>query len=180
MFDDRKHDLVQTSRRDASATVLIDGLSRLEDLENALLREGRNEEDGEIGERRHTLPDGAFVGFDRRGGLIFDQVPFVDADDQPLLVFPDDGENIEVLTFDAPRGVEHEQTNVRVFYRADRTDDGVILEVLVHLALFADARRVDEVKVEAELVVPCVDGVAGGARDVGHDVAFLSDEGIDE
>ncbi len=39
---------------------------------------------------------------------------------------------------------------------------------------------VDQIEVEAELVVTVVDGIARGASDVGHDVPLLADKGIDQ
>ena len=51
-FDDGKHDLVELGGRDTGATSLVDTLHLLQDLEDTLLRQRRDEDDREVREGR--------------------------------------------------------------------------------------------------------------------------------
>ena len=62
----------------------------------------------------------------------------------------------------------------------DGAHHGVELQVLRHLVLAAYTGGIDEIEVKAKLVKPCVDTVAGGAGNLGDDVAVFADEGIDD
>lgn len=99
---------------------------------------------------------------------------------RPFFVALDEGEDIDVLRFDATGGVDHEDADVGGFDGSDGTYYGVVFDVLVDFVLFAYAGCVDEIEVEAELVVARVDAVASGSGNVGDDVALLADEGVDD
>ena len=77
-------------------------------------------------------------------------------------------------------GVEHQDADVGVLDGAYRAHHRVELQILHLLALLAHARRIDQVEVHAVFVVARVDGVARGARYVGHDVALLAQKGVGE
>lgn len=179
-FDDGKHDLVELRGGDALAATLVDLLDFLEDLEDTLLRQGRDEDDGEVGEGSQTLADSVLKGLDDGIALVLDEVPLIHADDEPLAILLDEREDVEVLALDTAGGVEHKDTDVGVLDSADGANDRVVLEIFVDLATLADTSRIDEVEVHAELRVVRVDRVARGACYVGDDVALLTDEGIDE
>ena len=89
-------------------------------------------------------------------------------------------EDVHVLCLNAACGVNHEDADVAVLNGTDGAHDAVELQVFGHLVLTPYACRVDQVEVEAELVVAGVDGVARGTGNVGHDVTLLADKGIDE
>ena len=63
-LDDGQHDLVELGRTDACLPIEVDLLGRFEHAENALLGEGRGEDDGEIYEGRHAAAYGGFEGVD--------------------------------------------------------------------------------------------------------------------
>ena len=179
-FDDGEHDLVELRGGDALAATLVDLLDFLEDLEDTLLRQGRDEDDGEVGEGSQTLADSVLEGLDDGIALVLDEVPLIHADDEPLAILLDEREDVEVLALDTAGGVEHKDTDVGVLDSADGANDRVVLEVFVDLATLADTSGIDEVEVHTELRVVRVDRVARGACYVGDDVALLTDEGIDE
>ena len=179
-LDDGKHDLVELRGGDALAATLVDLLDFLEDLEDTLLRQSRDEDDGEVGEGSESLTDRILKGLDDGIALVLDEVPLIHADDEPLAILLDEREDIEVLALNTAGGVEHEDADVGVLNSADGANDRVVLEVFVDLAALADSSGIDEVEVHAELRVVRVDRVARGACYVGDDVALLTDEGIDE
>ena len=55
----------------------------------------------------------------------------------------------------------------------------VELEVFRHLILAADASRVNQIEVKAELIKTSVDAIAGGTGYLSHNVAILAYEGVD-
>lgn len=79
-----------------------------------------------------------------------------------------------------PRVRHHEDADVAVLDGADGSHHAIELQVLAHLVFASDACRIDEVEVEAKLVVARVDAVAGGSCYLGDDVAILADEGVDD
>ena len=179
-LDDGKHDFVELRGGDALAATLVDLLDFLEDLEDTLLRQGRDEDDGEVGEGSQTLADSVLKGLDDGIALVLDEVPLIHADDEPLAILLDEREDIKVLALNTAGGIEHKDTDVGVLDSADGANDRVVLEIFVDLATFADTSRIDEVEVHAELRVVRVDRVARGTSHVGDDVALLTDESIDE
>ena len=179
-FDDGEHDLVELRGGDALAATLVDLLDFLEDLEDTLLRQGRDEDDGEVGEGSQTLADSVLKGLDDGIALVLDEVPLIHADDEPLAILLDEREDVEVLALNTAGGVEHKDADVGILDSADGANDRVVLEIFVDLATLADTSRIDEVEVHAELRVVRVDRVARGTSNVRDDVALLTDEGIDE
>ena len=160
--------------------MLIDFLGALQHAEDALLGEGGGKDDREVGERGETLADGVLHVLHGFRALVGSDVPLVDDHHKAFLVLVDEGEYVEVLPLDAAGGIEHEDADVGILDGADGAHDGVELKVFADLVLLADAGGIDKVEVEAELVVAGVDAVAGGAGDVGDDVALLADEGVDD
>ena len=162
------------------AAVVVDADGRFEHFEDALLCECRTEDDGEVGEGGEAFADGVFEVADGGFGFVLDEVPFVDAHHEAFLVALDEREDAYVLGLDAACGVDHEDADVGGFDGAYGADDGIVFDIFLHLVFLAYACGVDEVEVEAELVVARVDGVACGAGDVGDYVAVLADEGVDD
>ena len=145
-----------------------------------LLGGGGAKDDIEVGPWCHALADGCLKGFDGLIGFLLHEIPLVDKDHKAFLVALDNLEDIHILRLDAALCVDKEDADIAVFNSADRTHDGVKLEVFTYLVLAANASCVNEVEVEAELVITRINGVARGAGDVGDDVALLSDEGVGE
>ncbi len=143
-----------------------------------LLGERRREDDGEIRKGGYALADGTLVSLDVRIRLALNEIPLVDAHHKPFLVLLYQRVDVEVLRLDAARGVYHQDTHVGVLNGAYRPYHRVVFEVLVHLRLLADTRRVHKVEILAELVVAGVDAVARGARNIRHDSALLADKSV--
>ena len=160
--------------------MLVDLGCGLQDLEDALLGEGRRENDVEVGEGSHALADSVLEVLNSGIALVLHEVPFVDDHDEPFLVALNELVDVEVLRLDASSSVEHEDADIRVLDSADAAHDTVKLKVLADLRLAADTRGVDEQEVEAELLVVRIDAVARSAGDIGDDVALLADEGVGE
>ena len=97
-----------------------------------------------------------------------------------LVVLLNELEDIHILSLDASCGVNHQDADIRVLDGTDRAHHTVELEVFRHLVLTTDAGSIDEIEVEAELVVFGVDAVSGSAGNIGYDVAVFADEGIDD
>ena len=165
---------------DHPAAVLIDLDRGLEHFEDPLLCEGRGEENREVGKGGEFTTYGLLEMLLSRHRLILHEIPFIYADHEPLPVALYETEDIGVLALDAARRVDHEDADVAGLNGADGTDHAVILDILVDLLLLADTRGVDEIEIEAELVVAVIYGVARSAGDIGDDVALLPNEGIDE
>ena len=130
--------VVELRRRDAPVAVVVHALHRFKHLEDALLRHRGNKQNGEIGERSQPFTDCIRVRIDDFLVLFFNQIPFVHADHQTLAVLLDEREDVQVLALDAPLRIQHEDADVGILDRADGTDDGIIFQILVHLALLAD------------------------------------------
>ena len=111
--------------------------------------------------------------------LVVDKIPLVHHHHKALLVALYQREDVHILCLDAARGVDHQHAHVGGLDGADGADHRIVLDVLVHLVLLAYARRVDKVEVEAVFGVARVDAVAGGARDIGHNMALGADESVD-
>ena len=112
--------------------------------------------------------------------LILYQVPLVDNNHQRLVVLLDELEDVHILCLDASCGVNHQDTDVTVLDGTDGAHHAVELKVLCHLILTTDTCGVDQIEVEAELVVFGINRVAGSTGNISHDVAILTDEGIDD
>lgn len=177
-LDGREHHFVEFRGGYDALAVLVHLDGCIENFVYALLGNGRGENDGEIGKWRKPVADGILECLDGGRRFVFYQVPFVDAYDQPFAVPLDEREYIEVLPFDAARGVYHEYAHIGVFYGSDGAYDRIVFELFRYFALFAYACGVDQIEVETELVVPGVYGVARSACNVGDDIALLADEGI--
>ena len=151
---------------------------RLNNLENTLFGKCAREDNGEVRKRRNALTDSCFVRLDIRIRLALDKVPFIDTNDQTLLVLLDQRVDIEVLCLNTARRVNHQDTNIAVLDRTNRTNDRVVLQVFRHFRFLSYTGRIDQVKILAELIVPRIDTVSRRARDIRHDRTLFADERI--
>ena len=105
--------------------------------------------------------------------VLFHQIPFVHHDDAGLARLVGHTGHLGVLLSDTFGGVDHDQAHVRPVDGHSCPEDTVFLNILFDFGLFPHTGGVD--KDEAALIVgkAGVDGVAGGARHVGHDDPFL-------
>ena len=85
------------------------------------------------------------------------QVPLVDAYHQAFPVALDKAEYVGILTLNAPCGINHKDADVAGLYRTNRANHAIVFDILVDFLLFPDARRVDEIEIEAEFIVAMVD-----------------------
>ncbi len=180
ILDDRKHHLVQLGRRDTLGAILVNLLGGLQHLQDTLFRQSGDKQDREVGKRSQTLADSGRVRVDHLLALIFDQVPLIHTNHQSLLILLHQREDIHILALDTPRSVQHQHADIRVLDGADRTDHRVILQVLIHLPLLTDTRRIHQIEVQAEFIIFRVDGITGRACDIGNDMTILANKSIDK
>ena len=89
-------------------------------------------------------PVGLGPQFPRPVGLVVDQVPFVEADDQrPALALDEVGER-QILLFEGNRRVEQKHDDLGEAHRAQRVGDGELLHLLDHLGAPPQPRGVEE------------------------------------
>ena len=118
-------------------TVFVDFDGGVDNLVNSLFGDSGSKDDREVGERSKLVTDSVFEVLDGVGAFVFDEVPLVDAYDEPFVVFVDKREDVGVLTFDATSCVNHEDADVGIFDCSDATNHGVVFDVFVHLVFLA-------------------------------------------
>ena len=158
----------------------VDLLGHFEHTEDALFGKGGGKDNREVCERSHAAANGILKMRDGFFRLVLNEVPLVHHHHEALVVALDDLHDVEVLAFDAARGVDEQDADVGVLDSAYRAHHGVELEVFGHLVLAAYAGGVDQEEVEAELVVARENTVARGAGNIGDDVPVLTDECVDQ
>ena len=121
---------------------VVDLEREVEDLVGALAGEGAREEERDVAQRAALLHLALEVA--RGVGLLVDEVPFVDHDDQALLHVRGLAEHLGVLRLEAALGVHEEHGHVAALDRALRAQHGVELDVLLHAGLLAQPGRIDQ------------------------------------
>ena len=88
--------------------------------------------------------------------------------------------DLGVLFGNALGRVDHDDADVRALDRQQRTHDREFLDLLVHLALLADAGGVDEGELAVRIVHIGVNAVARRTGDVGDDNALLTQHAVEQ
>ena len=113
--------------------------------------------------------------------LVFlNEVPLVDHHHDSPIAVQHVPEDVLILLLESLCGIDQQQTDVTLVNRLDRANRAVEFEVVVHLFAFPQASRVHNFKIETERIEARVHTVTRGARDVGHDVALLTEQGVDQ
>jgi hypothetical protein len=68
------------------------------------------------------------------GSVLFHQIPFVDEDDQAFPFFFDPRDDIEFLALKSFLGIDEKKADICSFDAPDRSQVGIILQILLHLA----------------------------------------------
>lgn len=178
--DGLKHDGVKLGGGDGAFAVVVHFNGGLEHLEDALFCQGRGEDNGKIDKRGEAVTYRRLEMPDCILGFVLDEVPFVDAYHESFLVALDEGKDVGVLSLDSTGGVNHQDAHVGCLDGTYRAYHRVILYILVDLVFLADSGGVNKIEVKTELVVSCVDAVAGRSGDVGDDVPVLADECVNQ
>ena len=152
-----KHISVELRSGYDASPVVIYLYSCLQHLIYSLLCYRGSEEDREISERREPLSYRVFKILLGCYRLVGDEVPFVDADHQTLLVFLNQAENISVLAFYSTCCIDHKDTDVACLNRPDRANHAIIFDIFVYLLLFSYAGSVYKVEIKSEFVVSVID-----------------------
>ena len=88
-------------------------------------------------------------------------------------------EDIHVLRLNATGSIEHEDTYIGVLDGTDTTHHGIEFQVFIDFVLTADTCGIYQIEIKAELIIASVDTVTGSTRNLGHDMAFLTNKGVD-
>ena len=129
---------------------------------------GADRDDRREVEERHVVADPLDVLVEGPVGLVLDEVPLVDRDDEALALLDDVARDVGVLRGQALDGVDDEDGDVRARQRVERAQRRVALggRPAGDLAAAPDAGGVDEDDLAATPRQPRVDRVAGRARDL--------------
>ena len=151
-------------------TRLLGCVDHRPDLLDAAASEGRDAQ--VLGPGSHdaqTAVDGLHAGLAL--AVVVEQVPLVEQHNDGTAALDGKTHDLLVLFGNAHGGVDDEQRHVGAVDGAQAADHRVVLDILVHGALLADARGVDHAVVLAVALHDGVDGVARRAGNVGHDRA---------
>ena len=157
-------------------------IAGLEDLADALAGLGADRHDRREVEERHLVADPLDVLVEGPVGLLGDEVPLVDRDDEALALLDDVARDVGVLRGQALDGVDDEDGDVRARQRVQRADRRVALgrRARRDLAAPPDPGRVDQHDLAAAPGQPRVDRVAGRARDLRHDRPVLAEQRVEQ
>lgn len=112
--------------------------------------------------------------------VVVEQIPLVEQHHDGAAALDGQAHDLLVLLGDAYGGVDDEQRHVGAVDGTQAADHGVVLDVLVHGALLANARGVDHAVVLAVALDHGVDGIARGAGNVRHDGAVGSQDAVEQ
>ena len=143
-----------------------------------MLGQCRSKDNGKIHKGGQPVADGILEGLHHRHTLLLNQVPLVDHHHQSLGILLYQREDIQVLALNAAGGIEHQDADISPLNGTDRANDGVVLQILIHLILLTNTGRIYQIEVKAELIVTRIDGVARSTCNVGHDMTILTNQGI--
>jgi hypothetical protein len=116
----------------------------------------------------------------RGAGVLGALVPLADHQHHRLALLVGEGGHLGVLLRDALRGVEQQQRDVAAIEALERGDHRELLQAQRDGALTPDARGVDEQVLLAVAHHQRVHRVARGAGHVGHEVAVLAEDAVDQ
>ena len=105
-------DAVQLAGRDPLAALAPDVDRQLEHPADALAGLGADRDDRREVEERHLVADPVDVLVERPVGLLLDEVPLVDRDDEALALLDDVARDVGVLRRQALDGVDDEHRDV--------------------------------------------------------------------
>ncbi len=176
-FDHFRHKFIEFGRFDAARTVFIHFNGFFDGLKNPLFVVYRDEQDRNVVEWRKFVLDGCLV-VAGRVGFLRDQVPFIHQNDDALVAFLSQAQDVEVLRFQTAFRIQHHQANVGFFHGTNSTHHGVEFQVFFHFGFFADTGGIDQDKFLAEFVVRGVNRVAGGTCNGCYDVSLFPQQGI--
>src|SRR4030042_3383932 len=106
--------------------------------------------------------------------ILLHQVPFVDEDNDALVVASDQGKNIDILSLTSCLRINHEQADIGIFNGPYGTHYRIKLNVFAYLTLFADTGGIHQEKVVTEFIVSCIYGVACRSGHRRYNMPFLS------
>ncbi len=115
-----------------------------------------------------------------RVGVLFDQVPLIDDDDDALFLLLDVSGDVQILRGEGLGGVDHHEDHIGSVDGAHRPYHAVVLDAGFHATATANAGSVDERDRSSIPFEMRVERVARGAGNVADDCAFLTEQRIDK
>ncbi|MNT58386.1 hypothetical protein D3C72_1958150 [compost metagenome] len=85
--------------------------------------------------------------------FVFDKIPFVDQDHDSFSVFLSQSEDVHILRFPTLRGIYHQDHNIRIFDRTDRSHYGIEFQILGNFRFTTHSGCVYQHKLVSEFVV---------------------------
>ena len=177
-LNQRKHFLIQTCGRYFCRTILIYITGFFKHLQDTLLGQCRSKYNRKIHKGSKTWTNSFFKRFLHFHRFILHQIPFIYHDNQSFLILLNQGEDIQVLTFDSSRGIQHQNTYIRTFNGTNRTDHRVVFQILIHLILLTDTGGIHQIKIKSELIVAGIDRITSRSGNLGHNVTVFTDKCI--
>ena len=140
---------------------------------------GRNEQNLRIGKEGQGLPD--FSGeLLHRIIVLFDQIPFVDCDNDGLAAVMRDAGDFGILLGYSLLRIDHNHRDVGALHCCHGADDHIPLQFLMDLVLPAEPRGVNENILFAVMGDQRVDRIPGGSRNVRDDDTVFPDQPVDD
>ena len=180
VLDDRQHRFVQLGSRNTALTVFIHIFGCFQYLQDALFRQRRDKQDRKVGKRSQTFADRIHKGIDHLLAFIFHQIPFVHTNDQAFLVLLNQREDVQILAFNAAGGIQHQHADIRILDSADRTDHGIIFQILVHLSLLTNTGCIHQIEIQAEFIIFRINRITGRTGNIRYNMAIFTDKGVDQ
>ena len=174
-----REDVVQRAGRDAHRIARGHLPDQLEKAVEPLAGLCGDEDDRRIGHEGEILLELRAV-FLHRLVVLFDGVPLIDRDDAALARLVRDAGDLRILLGEADRRVDQDHADVGAVDRHLGAQIAVVLDGVLHLALAAQAGRIDERERAEPVLDRRIHGVARRARDVGDDAAVLAGNAVDE
>src|SRR5690606_16197825 len=146
-------------------------------LEDPLLVNYRSENNGYPFVLAQSL---SYLFFDFIHGLMVFvyQIPFVDHDHYPFVVFDGDRDKIDVLGFQASCRIHHNNNDIRFFERPQRTHYRIKFDVFFYLRFFTNTSRVGDNKILSKKLVTGMDGIPCGSRNIGYNGSLRSQQSV--
>ena len=88
-------------------------------------------------------------------------------------------EDVHILRLDTACGINHQDADIRILDGPDGTHHAIELQIFRHLVLTTDTCGVHKIEIETKLIITGIDGITCRTGNLGDDITFLTDKGID-
>ena len=176
-LDRQFKDLVDLGGGDALFRLGMQFDSELEDVVDVGTGQGAGECDRSVAQTGQAVAQPLQI-FGPLCSARFSDVPLVDHDDCGLAFGLAEMSELLVDHAQFVAGIEHQQDHIGATDGPFGAAGRIEFDVFFDLGFLAQTSRVDQGEVAARVVDRHIDGVAGGAREVGDDDPFLTAQGV--